>query len=523
MTAGRHLAARLVLLLAATLAALLVAEGACSLLTGHGLLRWIVGPPAVLDAAPPTDAERRRAAANNPGPYAVHRDPLVGYVLRGDSRLELFGGAVHSDALGLRRRTGPHHDVKPLRVAVVGDSVAFGYGLDDDQVLAQRLEDLLSAVQPADAPPVECRTVAVPGWNCRNAVAFLLDHWTDLLPDIVIYLPIHNDLLDTDGVLETGHRRPAPDISTADPWLSVEGTASWPFVRALVGDDVAALSALRDVTGPNALLADLTPESQRRYDDNARLLSLLSRYLRARDAKLLFVAYEPSSYLWHLQRRLLAAGTAAPVLPIFSAIESDMKLPDDPHPNAQTVEAMAAWIADDLLERGWVPKRPDAALPGVPERFDHVHAPPRSDEEIVALADAASEESRKALRSVADFTTGEGLAQVYGNLNDDGTVGTRLMLVLARTGTTLDLELAPVPERLDLTPLPVSVEVDGQQVGAAVVPREATFHERYELPASDDPLAPVEVRLIPYRWVALPIRGLTQLVSFKPLRIAVTD
>jgi hypothetical protein len=303
----------------------------------------------------------------------------------------------------------------------------------------------------------------------------------------------------------------------------VEGTASWPFVRALVGDDVAALAALRDVTGPNALLADLTPESQRRYDDNARLLSLLSRYLRARDSKLLFVAYEPSSYLWHLQRRLLAAGTAAPVLPIFSAIESDMKLPDDPHPNAQTVEAMAAWIADDLLERGWVPKRPDAALPGAPERFDHVHAPPRSDEEIVALADAASEESREALRSVADFTTGEGLAQVYGNLNDDGTVGTRLMLVLARTGTTLDLELAPVPERLDLTPLPVSVEVDGQQVGAAVVPREATFHERYELPASDDPLAPVEVRLIPYRWVALPIRGLTQLVSFKPLRIAITD
>ena len=68
MTAGRHLAARLALLLAAALATLLVAEGACSLLTGHGLLRWIAGPPAVIDAAPPTDAERRRAAANNPGP-----------------------------------------------------------------------------------------------------------------------------------------------------------------------------------------------------------------------------------------------------------------------------------------------------------------------------------------------------------------------------------------------------------------------------------------------------------------------
>src|SRR4029453_18065282 len=112
--------------------------------------RWVVGPPAVRDAAPVTDAERRRAAANNPGPYAVHKDPLVGYVLRGDAEFEVFGGSVHTDALGLRRRTGPRHDVKPLRIVVVGDSVAFGYGLDDDQALAQRLEDLLAGLQPAD-------------------------------------------------------------------------------------------------------------------------------------------------------------------------------------------------------------------------------------------------------------------------------------------------------------------------------------------------------------------------------------
>jgi len=68
----------------------------------------------------------------------------------------------------------------------------------------------------------------------------------------------------------------------------------------------------------------------------------------------------------------------------------------------------------------------------------------------------------------------------------------------------------------------VSLEVDGQHIGVALVPRSGTLHESYALPARADAAAPRELRLLPYRWVTLPIHGLTQLVSFRPVRIAIT-
>jgi len=520
---GRRPAARLALLLGSAALALLLVEGAAALLAGRSLLCRLAGPPAARDAAPPTDAERRRAAANNPGPYAVHPDPFVGYVLRGESELTLFGGRLRSDGLGLRARPGPDHDTPPLRIAVVGDSVAFGYGLDDDQTLAHQLERLLDELRPEGGRPVECRTVALPGWNCRNALSFLLDNWLVLNPDIVLYLPIHNDLLDTDGVLETGHRRQAPDIANADPFLTTSGTASYAFVRALVGDDPEAVRRLQDIAGPIALTADLTPESWRRYEDNTRLMTLLSRFLAVRDRKLLFVAYETSPFLLHLQRRLVQEGAQAPVLPLFTEVTPDMMLPDDPHPNARTTAAMAAFIATDLVARGWVEARPGVAPPPVDERFTRARAPALSDEELLALSAEELQHARATLRPVADFRTGEGLAQVYGNLNRDGSTGCRLMLALAPTGRMLDVELAPITERQDLYPLPVIVEVDGVRVGVLHLRWEEPARERFALPERKDPDAPLEVRIVPWRWVTLDIRGLAQLVSFRAVRIAVTD
>ncbi|HTE05439.1 MAG TPA: hypothetical protein VK824_04515, partial [Planctomycetota bacterium] len=199
---------RLGLALAALAATLLAVEGVASALAGRLLLTPLVrarlaSPPAATDVfaqrseAPGPARPGPGAAAPAEGVYRVHPDPLVGYTLRLSRQLAVFDAPVHSDALGLRTTPGPPPAPDAPRVAILGDSVAFGYGLRGEETIAARLGVLLGASRGPGEPPVACRTVAMPGWNHANAVHFLLDHLDALAPDIVVYVPVGNDLLDT--------------------------------------------------------------------------------------------------------------------------------------------------------------------------------------------------------------------------------------------------------------------------------------------------------------------------------------
>lgn len=517
---------RLLLVVIASASALLLAEGACSLATDRSLLRLARGGEASpTSAAPRNEAERRLAAAGNAGPYAVHRDPLVGYVLRAEAEVEIHGARVRSDALGLRRRTGPASaGAQPLRVAVLGDSVAFGFGLAEHEVLAEQLERRLAELRPADAPPVECRTVALPGWNVRNAVACLLDHWDALRPDLVVCLPITNDLDDTNGLLETGHFRPAPDVAQPDPWLCTVANARQVLQRRiLAGRAGPALAELVARAGPQALLCDLGAESSRRYDENARLIAELRDRLEAAGGHLLVASFNEAPDTWHLQARLLAGLRPVPVLTLFTWLQPDMVLPDDPHPAAGTVAAAATWIAEDLAARGWVQARPGAALPEPEERFRAARAAPRTPAEVAKLAARAREQDRAALRQVVDFASFEGIDQVYGNLNRDGSAGARLLVLLAPAGPRLSVELAPLPGRADLYPLEVRVEADGAVLGTLVVPADGRVRTDWALPPAATGQLAREVRLVPARWVTVTIQDVPQLAAFVPRRLAIGE
>jgi hypothetical protein len=517
---------RLLLLVVASGLALALAEGALSLAADRSLLRLLRGGGASsTGAAPRSEAERRQASAGNAGPYAVHRDPLVGYVLRAEAEVEIHGARVRTDALGLRRRTGPESaGAEPLRVAVLGDSVAFGFGLPEHEVLAEQLERRLTELRPSDAPPVECRTVALPGWNVRNAVTCLLDHWDALRPDLVVCLPITNDLDDTNGLLESGHLRPAPDVAQPDPWLCTVANARQVLQRRmLAGRDPAALAELAARAGPQALLCDLGPESSRRYDENARLIAGLRDRLDASGGRLLVASFNEAPDTWHLQARLLAGERPVPVTTLFTWLQPDMVLPGDPHPSADTVAAAATWIAEEIVARGWVPTRLGAALPDPDARFLAVRAAQRPAAEVAQLAASAREKDRAALRSVVDFTSFEGIEQVYGNLNRDGSAGTRLLALLAPGGPRLHVELAALPGRADLCPLEVRVEADGVLLGTMTIEAGATVRGDFALPDAADAQLAREVRLVPERWVTVMIRDVPQLAAFVPRRIAVGE
>jgi len=516
---------QLLLALGTTALAVLLAEGAASLLADRSLLRLALAPQAGPGgAAPRNEAERLRAAADNAGPYVVHRDPLVGYVLRPDARVEIQHAPVHTDALGLRRRTGPEPPAgsRPLRVAVLGDSVAFGFGLADHEVIAEHLERRLAALQPDGAPPVLCRTVAQPGWNVRNAVSFLRDHWDVLQPDIVVHVPCDNDLDDTNGLLESGFLTPSPDVAQADPWLVSVATPAQVLQRQLLaGRDADELARLRQVAGPVALAAGFGPESSARYRDNVLLLTGLSDTLAARGGHLLVACMDLNGYTLQFAARLRTAPRPPPVLSLFAAVTPDMILPDDPHPNARTAQAMGEWIADDLVARGWVPGRADAPASAAP--FAEFRAPPLADATLLARAREAFERDRRALRPVVDFETFEGIGQVYGTLNRNGSAGARLVLLLAPAGRRLRVELAPLPQRPDLYPLDVQVLADGAPLGTLVVPASGTAQAEFELPPPAPGQPARELRLVPARWVTLDVQDVPQVVSFVPRRFALGD
>jgi hypothetical protein len=512
---------RLLLSIGAAALVLLVAEGLLSLAFGRSLRGEATELSILRVAGRGREGDLAAAEPRTPGLYRIHRDPLVGYAVRARAELAILDSVARTDALGLRVRPGPPDDGSAQRIAVLGDSVAFGFGLDDDETLAHRLEQELNAVRPIEAPPVVCRTVATPGWNHRNAVHFLLDHLDQIEPELVVYLPIGNDLVDTDGLWEFGRRRMAPDPSSADPWLHVGMRTMLPSMSPelesrAVDDPAGFLARL----GPaNLVSADLSPESSRRFDENARSIALLAERLQRHGSRLMLAQYVEDPYVWHLRRRLDELGLSLPVTPLFERLTDGLSLEEDPHLNAEAVAVMARWIAAELLESGWV-AGDAAALSPVEPAFDELRAAERDPAEIVALSDAARAEARQQLRSVVDWETFEGLNQVYSTLNPDGTAGARLLVALAPSGERVQIVLEPLESRPDLYPLAVGVEIDGNPVGTLPVTADETTAAEFALPERSDRQAPIEVRLVPERWVVIPQDASSAVASFRPLRIA---
>lgn len=473
---------------------------------------------------PLTDAERRRAGAENSGLFSAHPDPRVGFVLRPGSEFSILEGSIRSDALGLRARPGPPARDNALRIAVMGASIPFGFGVDDDETLAHRIEQALETARGPDARQVACRTVAITRWNVVNATAFLHDHMDVLRPDIVLFMPYDNDLSDTDVVGETGHRRSAPDATQPDPWLCVRKEDVTFQVQRL--QNLAAegrLEADLEQLGADALNADLSPESSRRYDQNAAALLRLRAELAARGARFVYLQLCENIHGFHMLERLLRAAPDLEVIPLLDSYTPEFSLGHDAHPSAETYSVLGAWVARELIDRGLV-DRGSGELPAPgPANYEERRAQPRPARAIVALANKARADALAELQPVIDFTTGRGVRQVYGSIGSGGTAGPRLVVLLGRGGDALELELAPLATRPEQYPLDVTVQVDGAVLGVLRIEADGPARARFALPPGETPA--IEVRLSAPDWVAGVFSDyeLREIAAYTPLRIACDD
>jgi hypothetical protein len=352
---------RLLLFVGVLAALLLAAEGALSLCSGRSLRDLggarqshrlaspsppakpapaVVGRGGVPPGADAAPADEPGAAAS--GMYALHDDPLVGYVLQPDADIRWGEALVSTDHLACAGAPPPPDDA--LRLVVLGDSVAFGFGVDDEQALAARLEARLAELRGPDERPVACRTVAIPSWNHRAAAAFLLDHWDELRPDLVLYLPIGNDVRHRRR--RCPGRRRIHRSSSPDLWLCAGGRR-----RPSTSPAAARHAGRPDSESANALhgpLRRVAPAAIQRRDHRRPARS--SRRAAAASP------WSGPRCATTSTRSCPSGGDGARTSVVHAADDDGLKftLGDDPHPNALTLTSGA--LAGGRPDRALLPR-----------------------------------------------------------------------------------------------------------------------------------------------------------------------
>ncbi len=502
---------RIAILLVAAVLTVLIGEGALSLFLGRSLR-----PRPLLDFAEALAAGAEEAQKSSTGTYRSHVDPRIGYVFRPGTH-RILDREFRVGPRGTRIRPG---EIPPnaVRIAVVGDSVAFGVGLADDETIAARIEVHLNEVRGPSAPRVVAETVAVPGWNLRNSTSFLEENLSSYDPDVVVAIPIGNDTADTFSPDASGRTRLSHDPAAEDPLLVVGTEMVHAFVLALAdrvrrGDAPDAVSMYE--LGATALTSDLSRESNRRHDDNARLLLRLDDVLRARDGRLLVAWLEGDSesdkgHAYFVRERLVRDRPELACVVLLHQMRPEFGLERDPHPNAACADACARWIVDELLERGFVARGEDRPRPPVGAPFAAARAAARTPAQVTAGAAARRERFQAMLQSSIEPSTGRGCTQVYGGLNPDGTIGARLLAMLPRPCREIEVELAPLGSR-HAAAIDVAVEIDGTFVGTMHVPGRA--RATFAVPAEGGGSPCIEVRLVPSSWTVARVMGHELLVA----------
>ena len=139
------------------------------------------------------DSEESGSGASFRSIITPHPDDRIIYELRPNIDVTFQNVRVNTNSCGMR---GPERSItkppKTYRIALLGDSFSFGWGVDQDKIFAQRLEDNLNKAATGGTR-VEVLNFGVPGYSTFQEVYRFLDSGKDFMPDAILVYYVEND------------------------------------------------------------------------------------------------------------------------------------------------------------------------------------------------------------------------------------------------------------------------------------------------------------------------------------------
>jgi len=122
--------------------------------------------------------------------YQAHDDQDIRFTLRPSYRGRAYGAELRTNKDGFRGPDRPQ--AKPrdtIRIALIGDSHAFGFGVEYDQSVGRQLEKRMQR----DGTSCEVWNFAIAGYNSSQELAVFKRYALAIEPDVVILVPCNND------------------------------------------------------------------------------------------------------------------------------------------------------------------------------------------------------------------------------------------------------------------------------------------------------------------------------------------
>lgn len=265
-------------------------------------------------------------------------DPRIGHVHRPGSEATLMGVPVRINADGLRDRDYPVERTGVRRIAVLGDSLTFGWGVREEDRFESLLERELSR-----RAPTELINFGTGNYNTAQEVELFLAKGLKYKPDEVVVFWFINDA------------EPTPQVSR---WELLGHSRLVTFFWSRIKSLASRLDETRSFHGYYAgLYGDAAPGWQAAQQAFLKLKRELDARGIALKVVLLPELHDPARNPFAAQHAKLAAFLAhngiraLDVTPAFAGVTDPLALwvaPDDAHPNAQAHAIIARAVAPFL-------------------------------------------------------------------------------------------------------------------------------------------------------------------------------
>ncbi|MCB0328068.1 MAG: SGNH/GDSL hydrolase family protein [Bdellovibrionales bacterium] len=262
-----------------------------------------------------------------------HLNERVLYDLLPNQRVQFQGVPVRLNNCGMR---GEDVEIprspKTVRIAFLGDSFTFGWGVEEDESFVAVTEEVLNRWLASYGYQAEVLNFGTPGYSTFQEVELFLSEDREFQPDIVVVFFIANDFglpffirgFGTDGEMVTSTHYEKTVQSSQDETLR------------------AKRAELVNKLDPNRALRQLVQSGR---EEGFRTLIAFNPHPKWKESyqKLWFVRKSRQIGVIDLRDRFLEA------MHTFQLKESELSLPDDPHPSAYKHAILGGLLAESLF------------------------------------------------------------------------------------------------------------------------------------------------------------------------------